>query len=59
MLPSMGDRNTYMQHHKCLLLTFEEAKRMGAMVQWEDEKPSHDRDDLVHLHGVKRRSIGR
>jgi hypothetical protein len=40
-------------------LTFEEAKRMGAMVQWEDEKPSHDRDDLVHLHGVKRRSIGR
>ncbi len=53
----MGDQNIDMHHHKCLLLTFEEAKRTGAMAQWEDKRSSHDRDDLVHLHGVERRTI--
>jgi len=57
VLPSMGDQNIDMHHHECLLLTFEEAKGTWTMVQWEDKRSSHDRDDLVHLHGVKRRSI--
>jgi hypothetical protein len=37
VLLSMGDRNTNLHHHNCLLLIFEKGRKMGTMAQWEDK----------------------